>query len=108
MVQKYHFHHEFHRNIGEIVLAEITAASVPTLLRRFCDTSHLNTPTRTELLNHNLPLIRKPVTIIINMWSVTKGMQTCNRWQEVPSLNAILNITQIPLLQITKRMSNII
>ena len=42
------------------------------------------------------------------MWSVTKGMQTCNRWQEVPSLNAILNITQIPLLEITKCMSNII
>jgi hypothetical protein len=47
VVQKYHFHHEFHRDIGEIVLAEITAVSVPPLLMRFCDTSHLNTPTRT-------------------------------------------------------------
>jgi hypothetical protein len=29
LVQKYKFHHEFYRNIGEIVLTELTAASVP-------------------------------------------------------------------------------
>ena len=50
VVQKYNLHHEFHRNTGEIVVAEFSAASVPhcSAVLRYESPKHINTSRTAE------------------------------------------------------------